>query len=253
MTTTTLLASACLSLLTAALALVVARLVLGNPSEPQAHARTWFASFWIGVAGVAAAQGARSALAYSGRASLDLIMTLDQVATPFYVLAAGGLVCYMLFVLTGRTRFFLATTIYYLVVYGMLRYSVVRAHPIGFAVRAWQVNLLYETPLQTPLYTLALALTAVPVLLAIAAYVTLYFRIQESPARYRIVCMSAALALWVFTELLAWSTGAAATNWGELARRGVGLASIASAILAYAPPAAVRRRWLKPEQAAAPS
>lgn len=240
----TLLLSGLLGIATAAACAWVGFLV----ARPGRRSGAWLAStsfpaFWHSAAVVAGSQGLRALLAFAGLDSFALIVALEGVTTPFYCLGAASLLFYVLFLLTGRHRFALPIAVYYLALLPVLRYFVALAHPVGYEVTPWQVNYVYEQPLQRPGYALALALTVAPVLAAIGAYVSLAWRITNPAIRYRIVCVSAGLLLWVGVEALAFGSGFAATGAGELTRRALGLGAAGATLLGYLPPAYARRRW----------
>lgn len=244
MTPPTLAVSAALALGTAIGFAVVGALVAGRTTRAPAQLAAYaFAAFWFSGAIVAGSQGARLFSASLGIDSMALIVALEQVSTPFYCMAAAALVVYVLYLHTGRSGLAIPVTLYYLVLFPVLRYHVARADPIGYVVTDWQVNYVYAQPLQSTGYAIALALVTLPVIASVIAYATLANRTSDVPTRYRIVCVSAGLALWVGIEAFAFATGLAATSAGEILRRSLGIAAAMAVVLAYAPPAWARRRW----------
>lgn len=218
-----------------------ARLAIRGSSE-SGGARLSLGAFWLGAAAVSAIQGARSVSAGLGVDSFELIRALDQAATPAYATAAGGLVYYVVYVLTGRPTLAIPVVIYYLGMIPLLRYSVEIARPVGYVVTDWNVNLVYEGSLSSPTYTVALLLTALPVWASVLAYGTLLWRVSDKVARFRVACMTASFALWVGAEVLVWAVGLAATPAGEVSRRLVGLAVAVVVGIGVSPPAPIRRR-----------
>jgi hypothetical protein len=221
--------------------LVIARITVQGTQT--GGARLAFATFWMAAAAVAGAQGARSLAGYFGFDSFAVIRALDETATPAYCIAAAALVYYVAFVRTGRAVAAVPIGLYYLAMIPFLRYNVEAAHPIGYVVEPWQVNLVYEQPLQTPLYTVALVATALPAIVAVLAYLALLWETPETPARYRLALVGLGLLLWVGTEVVAWATGRISSTHGELARRSIGIAVTLSMLLAYYPPEVARRKW----------
>ena len=220
--------------------LLCARLALkGNEAG---GARLSLAAFWMGAGAVAAIQGARSVSAVLGVDSFALIRALDQAATPAYCMAAGGMVYYVLYILTGRATLAIPVVAYYVVMVPMLRYPVELARPIGYEVGEWNVNLVYEGALASPTYTLALAFTALPMWAGVLAYASLAFRVPGPAARYRVACMTAGLLLWVGAEVVVWAVGLAATPAGEVSRRLIGMAVALVVGIGHSPPAIVRRK-----------
>jgi hypothetical protein len=148
----------------------------------------------------------------------------------------------VVFLITGRSAFLLPILAYYAVLDLALRYLVAAAHRLSFEVRAWQVVFDYTTPLQGPLYSLVVALIAIPLVVAIVGYGLLYFKAEDRATRYRIAMVTVGLLLWVSTEALAASSGFSYTTAGELVRRLVALVSTGLLFSAYRPPVWARRR-----------
>lgn len=240
----TLLLSALLALGTSVGFAAVAVLLLrrGTPESGQS-ARIMFCLFWASACVVWAAQGLQAFAAFLGAAGFGLVSALDQVTTPFYCLAAASLLYYALYLFTGRERLLLPILAYYLVLFFLLRWRVEDAHRLGIAVGSWVVGFQYEHPLQGSAYTAIVALVALPVLAAVLAYGSLFFRVDEPGLRYRVALTALGLFTWISTEAFSYTSGFANTAPGELTRRIVALASGFIVLLAYRPPRFARRRW----------
>lgn len=239
----TLLLSAALALGTA-LGFTAVGFLVGRrrPRAPSWLASIAFAAFWQSAAIVSASQGLRALAAWLRVDSMPLIVALEHVSTPFYVLAAASLTYYVLFLLTGRANIATPVALYFLALFPLLRYHVARAEPIGYVVTDWQVNYVYVQPLQWWGYTASLLLLTLPAILSVVAFATLA-RGADPATRYRIACVTAGLALWVGIEAFAFASGLAATTAGEIARRSMGLAAAGVVVAGYLPPAWARRRW----------
>jgi len=240
---TTLLASAILALSTAAGFAWVGAIMWRK--ERPAHggqALTMFTLFWASAAIIWTAQGLGSLAGYAGQATLPLLGALDQVSTPYYCLAAAGLLYYVLYLLTGRERLLGPILGYYLVLFFLLRLRVETAHRVDIDVGGWVVNFVYATPLRGLQYTLIVALISGPLLAGILAYSTLGFRVREAATRYRIALVTVGLLAWVGTEALSFITGYATTTQGEITRRVAALAGTILVVLAYRPPRRFRDR-----------
>jgi len=203
----------------------------------------FFALFWISAAGIAASGGLRSLAAWARFDSFPLVVALEEVTTPLYCTAGASLLIYVVFLRTGTGKHVLPVALYYLALLPLLRYHVALAHPIGYAVTDWNVNYVYERPLATPGYAATLLLTIGPLLAALGAYAALAFTLKGAAARYRVLCVSLGLSLWITTEALAFATGLAASGEGELLRRLVALGSTLVILTGYLPPAYAKRRW----------
>lgn len=241
MASPTLTLSAVLALASAIGFLLCARLALRG--SESGGARLALASFWMGAAMVAGVQGARSASVLLGWDSFLLIRVLDQTATPAYCLSAGGLAYYVVFILTGNSRLAFLPSIYYFLMIPVLRYPVEAARPIGYTVADWNVNLVYAGSLAGPVYTAALAATALPLIGCVLAYTLVLLRVPDAPSRYRVACTAAAFLLWIGIEVAIWGAGLAGTGTGEITRRLVGLIVALVIGIGYFPPLAAKRRW----------
>lgn len=244
MSALTLAASATLALATAAGFCTVGA-VLGRASVGDGGRSAWafFRTFWFSAAIIFATQGLGSLAGALGIVGFPLLQALDEVSSPFYCLAAAGLLYYVLYLLTGRARLLPVILTYYLALLVALRWVVASAGRTGIVVTDWQVNFTYTTPLQGPLYTAVVALIAGPLLLAIVAYGGLWFRVREPALRYRIACVSIGLLVWIATEAFSYTSGIASTPAGEIVRRAVALGSTVLVLAAYQPPRFARERW----------
>lgn len=244
MTTATLLATAVLTLATAAGFAAVGASFARRPAPAAGRsAVVMFALFWASAGIVWLAQGLGTLSGALGIATLPLIQAFDQVSTPFYCLAAAGLLYYVLYLLTGRRGLLLPVLGYYLVLAFALRYLDSRAAPVDVVVRTTHVAFVYAQPLVGPAYTVVIALVAVPILGAVVAYGSLFFRVDEPPLRYRVALVSLGLLVWVATEAASFASGLADSVAGEMTRRVVALAAMLLIYAAYHPPRAARERW----------
>jgi hypothetical protein len=211
--------------------------------EKGRAARIMFCLFWYSAAVIFACQGLQNLAAGLGAPSFGLVSALDQATTPFYCLAAAGLLYYSLFLVTGRERLLFPILGYYLVLFVALRWRIEDARRLGVVTGDWFVGFEYASPLQGPVYTALVALVALPLLVAIVAYATLYFRVDDRAAKYRILLTTLGLFVWILTEALAYTSGFASTTAGEVTRRLVALASTVIVLFAYRPPRLAQRWW----------
>lgn len=240
----TLLASAVVTLATALGFAFVGRLMLqAKQDQRDRSAIVLYSLFWASAAIVWATQGITNLLAYLGYADLAIVSALDQVGTPFYCLAAAGLLYYVTYLVTGSPRALLPILLYYLTLFFLVRWQVESAKRLDIEVGRWVVNFVYETPLQGPAYTLIVALIALPILASVAVYASFLRRIHEPAARYRVALVSIGLGAWILTEALSFTSGFSRTDAGELTRRLVALASTLLLMMAYQPPTFARSRW----------
>ena len=199
-----------------------------------------FTTFWFSAAIVWGLQGLGSLAGYHADEMEPLIRALGEATVPFYCLAAASLLYYVLYLVTGRGRLLAPILAYYLALYVALRWHSLSTGVVGIEVRAWQVATVHAAPLQGPAYTMIVGLVAVPLLLAIAAYGSLFFRVADPTARYRIGLVTLGLLGWILTEAIAFATGFASTSAGELTRRLAALGGTLVVLSAYLPP-----RWAR--------
>lgn len=82
-----------------------------------------------------------------------------------------------------------------------------------------------------------------PLLGAVVAYATLFFRVTDAAARYRIALVALGLLVWITTEGLAYVSGVSNTSAGEMTRRLLALGSTILIYYGYQAPAWAQRRW----------
>lgn len=240
----TLLVSASLAVAASAAFLAVAwRVAGGRPGSVEANAwraRLGFSVFWACAGILAATQAARMLLALMGEATLPRVRALEQLTTPVYCIGAAGIVAYVTVLLSGRARFRFPIGAYYLALVPVLRYHVEAANPVGVEVTGWQVNYVYEGSLQSASYTLAVLATVLPVVLAVLAYASLWWRVRDPVSRRRVALVSVGLLLWVGTEAFAFVSGLAAVPAGEILRRSASLVGAMAILWGYGPPREVK-------------
>lgn len=244
MTSTTLLVSALLALGTGAGFAAIGRLMLKSSTRKDHAATVMFALFWFSAAIVWTTQGLTNLVAATGHLTFAIMNALGQVGDLFYCVAAAGLLYYVLFLLTGRQRILVPILVYYLVLFFLLRLQTEVARRLDVEVGRWVVTFVYETPLQSPTYTIIVLAIAGPVVGAIFAYASLLRHTPEPAKRYRIVLISMGLLIWIGMEAFSFTSGFSRTDAGEITRRLVALGSAFVILLAYRPPAFARRRWL---------
>lgn len=241
-TSSTLLAAAALALGSAGSFVAIGLLVARRAPPQGTLASIAFPAFWHSAAIVYASQGARALAAALGYDTWALVVGLEQLTTVFYCLSGASLAYYVLYLLTGRAWLALPIAAYYLVMAVALRMHVAAADPIGYEVTEWQVNYVYAGSLQTPAYSVTLALTAAPLFAAIVGYASLAWRLHDHALQWRVRWVAGGLVLWVAMEVFAFATGLASTPTGEVLRRAAGLGTALIVAVGYARPSHASQR-----------
>jgi hypothetical protein len=153
-----------------------------------------------------------------------------------------GLMAYLLYLLTGRTRIPVLAAIYAGYV-ALLMGSMAYQQPNGLLVLRWRTDLTYARagPLGSEL--LSLFLIILPPVAASIAYLRLFFRVADRTQRYRIAVVSAALLVWWVVAVLAGQRGLLDNGPLQITGRALGAASALAVLSAFAPPAWVQRRF----------
>lgn len=232
-------------LLTAALYLWVGRIVLDRQLRGDARsANRLFAVWWISLGALyVTLPGYTLLYRFLGSQDLALAVTYINAILLLIVLAAWGLINYLLYLYTGKTTWWVASSVFYGALALAFLYLIAWLDPIGFSATG---SIVYarESPLG-PSIAIGLAFS-VPILLAALAYGSLLFRVQDPLPRYRI-----ALVAGGFLLQFGWSATSSALQLSRKYPDSIGLALFGNAIailaavailLAFRPPPAVRRR-----------
>lgn len=225
------LAAACVCLL---IGLRLAR----HPAEGVARrASTLFSVWWIALAVDMVLNAAPVLLALVGFTPPALIIAIAYMAVAAICVMFWGLVYYLVYLFTGREGAFVPVTAFYATTYALATAFIFSLGPTGadggggiayanqpsaFAALLWALSLL------------------IPPIVGSLAYGTLVFRVKHPFRRYRIALVSASMFTWFATAIVVNAPG------GSDAMRAtgivIGILSLTGLVLAYFPPAALRRR-----------
>lgn len=236
---------------------VVARLVGRGASGPRfVAARRMFALWWTGLGAAWLVWAADTVLFQQGLAG-EPWAALDWLLVVVYfllvIMAFGSLFYYLLVLYTDRPR--LAWSVW--AIYGAATVALLVLLTLANPPWDEHVEGLFATTLFGPYATLANALRAlllVPPILASLGLFALYRRLEPSLQRYRLLLVSTSLAFYLLMPLVFGSNPGVqpvdATGWTREVLNKVGLlVAIVAALLAYHPPAWVRRRYARPGEA----
>lgn len=231
---------------TAVLYIWVARIVLArNITGDARRANTLFGIWWLALALVfVAAPILNVSTRVFGVRNLGLAITLLNLLLVLIAAAVWGLVYYLAYLYTGNSRLFWPITAFYIGLAGLLIYVVAWLGPVGFE-DSGAIRYARQRLDGGPAIALGVLLS-LPVVAAALAYGSLYFRIDDPAARYRIGLISGGFLLQWGWSLVSGILGLSRRYPDSLVLRLIGsalaiLAALA-VLLAFRPPAKVRAR-----------
>ena len=241
----TLLISALFSIVSAAIYGYVAGRLRQRVISDSGARLAWrlFSLWWYCLAATTLMSGIQNGIGGLNLGSLPLFVALTYVGILFICIALWGLLYYLVYLFTGSQRFLVLLTFFYVLYYILLIYLITASDPARVEIGRWTTQLVYAHPLTGPFFSLALVLLVVPQILASLAYFTLFFRVRESTQRYRILLVSWCIFLWFGSAFVASVAGLSQEDWWQIVSRLIGLGAAMGILLAYFPPAIIRRRF----------
>ena len=236
MATARLLAGGAFALASAAL-LAAVGLAVRRQRAPGAAgiARGRFALWWLALAFYTALDGALDVAVATGPVPT---LAIDAWVAAFAVLIVvmfWGLMSYMAFLVTGRVGALRVITWVYAAQLVLLIVVAMALEPVGAHASGWGVDLEYahaDFAAANIVFALAFLL---PPLLAAIAYLGLWLRVRDAPARRRIAIVGGSIAAWLIVAL----AGAAAAKDADTLQVGLktlGVVTAVGPLLAYRPP-----------------
>lgn len=243
MTAQTLAAAGVFALAAAAVyAYVGARLARRRVSAEARRAAMMFSAWWFALAGTTALTGLQVLAAAAGVTALAPYQAIAHLNLLLVCIALAGLMHYLAYLFTGRDLLVPLAALYGVLYVGLV-FILAGAGAQGLEVHRWSVAIDYARPIEGTTRIALVALILVPQLLGALAYFSLYFRMREPTQRYRIALVSWSIIGWFGSALVASSSGLAQADEWQLASRAIGLLAALTILLAYHPPAFVRRRY----------
>lgn len=245
---TTLALAGLLTLATAILYAYVGRIVRGRSvaSARSKVANEAFQVWWFGLALATALGGVRALLGSFGVLDRGLHAALLFLSLPALAAALYGLVYYLVYLYTGDARWRTPILAFHAAFGVALFMLVVWMHPLRPLANPWSVGFVYEHEPEGALLAAVLVPLLGPSLLAAFAYFTLFFRVQDPVARYRIGLVSVAILAWFGSAGAASALGWSRWDHWPLASRTIALGATLLILLAYKPPRIVRERIERP-------
>jgi hypothetical protein len=199
--------------------------------------------WWYGLAGTTLVTGIMSLLGALALTSLPVFVVLTHINLLLICVALWGLLYYLLYLFTGSRRSLLPLTVFYIAYYGLLVYYITVSTPTSVQAGRWSTSIIYRAPLTGPLVFFVLILLVFPQIIGALAYFTLYFRVKGVTQKYRILLVSWSVIIWFGSAFAASAAGLAKYDWWQIASRLLGLGAAFVILMAYLPPAWLKRRY----------
>lgn len=222
-----------LSAATAATYAYVGRLVARRSPQGVSAPLHAFTLWWAGLALFTMIGALRDTLALLGVLDRDLLKTATHISLPALVLGLWGLFYYLSYIFMGGKRLFWPSVSLYAGVYVIFVYIVVVLEPAGIIARTWDVRIDYATTLAPWVNVILVAVLIVPILVAVLAYASLFFRLERGEQRLRVGVVSLAFLAWFGGSLFAALLGLAELEWWGLGGRLLALLSASLVAFAY--------------------
>jgi hypothetical protein len=213
MVTTTLLISSIVVTAMGVLYILVGRAVL-EPSagRPERWARDAFALWWFGFAANTILGASQKAMASFGLVDVALFASLGYLQWLFLSAGLAGLMYYLLYLYMGTERVMYPIVVFYGLFYLAIMYTLTAMSPSGVEVRTWNLGLVYDSQPGVLWTNILLIALVVPILIAAALYLFLYFKVDEKIKKIRIVLVGGAFLFWfgsggiaIFTAVGDWA------------------------------------------------
>jgi len=232
-------ASAIVALVAAAAYGYVAARLYRRPVSPGARlALSQFSLWWGGLGASSAVSAVEATLALGGWLTLDLAVTLSLFVVLLDVIFLWGLTGFLVYVYTGRYHL-VPLSGFYALFYLVALYYEILGHPYAVVVQAGAPTLLAHTVNEPVLVAFILLALLVPEIAAAILYLSLLRRTHDPAQRYRIVMVGSSILLWFGILAFVPSTTVA---W-NLTKGVLEIVPALLSLLAYQPPAGVRRRF----------
>lgn len=238
----TLALSAGLALTAAAVYAYAARVVSTRPSAPADRpALLAFAAWWAALSVASLSQAAIRALALVHVPSVALVLTQRYLVALVVCVGVAALLSYIVHLRWGSRARIAPVLALYAAVYVYYLFALASSSVNGVTVGAWRVELQIDRPGAASGTLLPLALLVVPPMIGALLLWPLVSLSPEPEVRYRGRLVAAVVLGWFGSSFLV--TGIADADARAVVSHALGLAAVILTLLAYHPPAALRRRW----------
>lgn len=206
-----------------------------------------FAFWWYGAAAVLFLLALQAILVIVGVEATWVHNVIRYVRMIPLSIAAGALLFFMLYLLTGRILWRRWLVAAYTAFFAFTIYYAYLAEPVNVEVTPWAVRTV-GTPVPSWMGIVFGVLLAGPILLATFAYAMLFFKVQGAPQRYRLALLAVSFIVWFGAILVGFLAGLTSRTWFPILYEAPGLLAGLLVILAYQPP-----RWIQRRLAASPA
>ena len=240
----TLLVDGTLGLVTAAAFAFTGRSLQRRLVEGDARlAASAFVAWWYSAAVLTALLAALRLLAGAGALTPSLLATALYVGILPLCFGLGCLVYYLGFAATGWRGLLAPVAAGYAAYYAFLVGYIAWSDPIGYGLAPWSLHIAYATTPGGWPFWVSVTLLFLPPLVALAGYLRLYRHAATPTQRYRLALVSGSVLVLLASGVVASEVGLPRLDGVYPASRVAALAAAVGILLAYAPPAWVRRRF----------
>jgi hypothetical protein len=159
-----------------------------------------FVLWWLGLAVSAAATGGGALAAALGMASPELVGALRFAAVYALAVALWGLMYYLSWVLTGRSRLLVPLALLYAAYYAIASFSLLATAPGSVDAGAWYADLAFASE-WGPRGIGALVMLEVPPLVGALVFLSVSPHLEEPGRRRRVALGAAAILAWCASGL----------------------------------------------------
>lgn len=217
--------------------------------EARLAARS-FTAWWYALAGLTIVAGFANSggllgvvTALAGTAAITPVIVVGFVLTwlLFSCIALWGLLHYLIYLFRGRTSA-APLGIGYTILFVIFALVVLQQSPQGVVASRFGVRVAYEQPVAGFALVMLLLFLVLPQIGGALAYASIYPRVEDPTARYRVALVSTSLLAWLGLSLLAAVLRVETTDAWLVFARLLALASATVILMAFAPPSFIRRR-----------
>jgi len=201
-----------------------------------------FSLFWLGLAAVSALGGLESLMAVNQVPPLTLVVTLLYLEILLLCVVLWALVSYLLFLFTGQ-GFLVPISLLYAGLYVLLLYFITASDPVRVTVKLGVVGEEFANTVSGPILGVLLLVLLAPEFVGALLYFSLYFRTRDPTVRYRVTLVSWSLIGWFGLGFVDVGSALGGTLAAQIVARSIGLIAAVVILLAFYPPAPIRRRF----------
>lgn len=240
----TLVAGAAYSAAAATVYLVVGVILWRRRLSPEFElAGSMFSVWWLALGTTSALTASLTVAGALGGPPFFVVLALTYFNLWLVCMGLAGLLYYLVYLFTGLRRTVIPIAVFYVVVFALIVYALNAAGPTGVSIDEWSVGLEYGQELPRMVGLLLLGLLVLPQIVAGLFYLSLVRQASSSTQKYRVVMVGTAILVWFGVGIVASLAGISTERWWQFVSRLIGLAAATATLMAYEPPAWVRR-WL---------